>query len=102
MMNKLNRGPAKTTSNVNFECEAGLARLLPPGLRAMVRTEYHEVGQQRRHMFHLAMTEAAALAWQTGFPQLFLPSLALEKAQALAAWSNRQENIRRGGAAFAN
>jgi hypothetical protein len=49
---------------------------------------------QRRHMFHLAMTEAAALASQTGLPQLFLPMLALEKAESLAAWNRRQQNLR--------
>ena len=45
------------------------------------------------HLFRLALNEAEALSWQTEFPQLVFPSLALEKAQAVAAWQARQSSL---------
>jgi hypothetical protein len=83
----------KTQSTGDFDCELSLTRLLPPGLHVTLRGEFSELWQQRRHMLHLTMAEAAALASQTGLPQLFFPTLALEKAAALAAWDRRQAAI---------
>jgi len=48
-----------------------------------------------RHLTHLALNEAEAIAWQTGFPQLVFPSLAEEKVAALTKWSRRQRWLRR-------
>ena len=45
-------------------------------------------------MLRLALTEAEALAWQTDYPHLVFPTLAMEKAQGLAAWNTRQRAIR--------
>jgi hypothetical protein len=46
------------------------------------------------HMLELALNEAEAVAWQTGYPQLVFPTLAMEKAQAVADWSRHQHSIR--------
>ena len=46
-------------------------------------------------LLRLALDEADALAWQTGFPQLFFPDLAREKVRAIAAWHVRQQSLRR-------
>lgn len=87
-----------TTTSHDFHnahsCEQSLARLLPSALDTLLRAEFSTLRSERPHMFHLAMMEAAALATQTGFSQLFLPSLALEKAQLLDAWNRRQRAIR--------
>jgi hypothetical protein len=40
----------------------------------------------------LALNEAEALAWQTDYPHLLFPTLALEKVQAVAAWQTRQRS----------
>lgn len=45
-------------------------------------------------LFRLAVSEAEALAWQTGYPHLLFPALATEKIQAVAGWSARQQFIR--------
>jgi len=45
-------------------------------------------------MLRLALNEAEALAWQTDYPHLVFPTLAMEKAQGLAAWNQRQRAIR--------
>ena len=49
-------------------------------------------GQEQ--MLRLALNEAEALAWQTDYPHLVFPTLAMEKAQGLAAWNARQRSIR--------
>ncbi len=46
------------------------------------------------HLLELAVNEAEALAWDTGFPGLLFPTLAAEKAGAVAAWQARQQRIR--------
>ena len=46
------------------------------------------------HMLRLALNEAEALAQETGFPALVFPTLAREKAEALAAWNRRQQALR--------
>ena len=45
-------------------------------------------------LLRLALTEAEALAWDTAYPHLVFPALALEKAQGVAAWGAHQRSIR--------
>jgi hypothetical protein len=44
-------------------------------------------------IFRLALNEAEALAWQTGYPHLLFPALATEKIQAATNWSARQKRL---------
>jgi hypothetical protein len=55
-------------------------------VRASVLAEYC-VGfeQEDEHLIELAIDEAATLAWQTGYPELVFPELAVEKARNVAA-----------------
>ena len=76
----------------HHDCHDEVARVLPPKLRDAIRTKFAALWERRPHLLHLAVTEAAALAERTGFPQLFLPALALEKAEAAAAWHLRQQH----------
>lgn len=46
-------------------------------------------------LFKLALNEAEALAWQTGYPHLVFPVLAAEKIQAAGKWTAQQEFLRR-------
>jgi hypothetical protein len=46
------------------------------------------------HMLRLAINEAEALAWQTRYPDLLFPALAIEKVEAVAAWNARQQLMR--------
>jgi hypothetical protein len=43
----------------------------------------------------LVLKEAEALAWDTGFPELFFPQLAHEKLAHLRQWRSRQQSIPR-------
>jgi hypothetical protein len=46
-------------------------------------------------LFRLALNEAEALAWETGYPHLVFPVLASEKVRATAQWTARQQFLRR-------
>jgi hypothetical protein len=52
-------------------------------------------------LLRLALIEAEALAQQTGFPHLFFPVLATEKASNAARWQYRQEFLLRSHDALA-
>jgi hypothetical protein len=40
------------------------------------------------------LNEAEALAFQTEYPHLLFPTLAMEKIQAVSAWQSRQQLLR--------
>jgi len=63
-------------------------------VRALVEREFSILRHREPRLLRQALNEAEAIAWQTGFPQLVFPSLALEKARAVATWENRQRTIR--------
>jgi len=46
-------------------------------------------------LFRLALGEAEALAWQTDYPHLVFPDLAMEKVRAVVAWHTRQQSLTR-------
>ncbi len=52
-------------------------------------------------MLHLALNEAEALAWQTAYPHLVFPALAMEKAREVADWNRHQSSIRQAEPLFA-
>ncbi len=64
-------------------------------VRALVEREFSILRQREPRLLRQALNEAEAIAWQTGFPQLVFPSLALEKARAVATWESRQRTMRR-------
>lgn len=82
------------------DCHAEVARVLPPKLRDAIRARFSALWERRPHLLHIAITEAAALAERTGFPQLFLPALVLEKAETAARWHFRQQQTFLGNAGF--
>src|SRR5438034_5168653 len=63
-------------------------------VRALVEREFSILVQREPRLLRQALNEAEAIAWQTGFPQLVFPSLALEKARAVATWECRQRTMR--------
>jgi exonuclease I len=65
-------------------------------VRALIEREFASLHQQQPRVLQLALNEAEAIAWQTGFPHLLFPLLAMEKAQAAASWLARQTSIQRG------
>jgi len=55
--------------------------------------ELRETRQVSERLFKLALNEAEALAWQTQYPHLVFPALAVEKVRAVAAWEKRQRRL---------
>jgi|ERR1700722_16435198 hypothetical protein len=63
--------------------------------------EFRDIVELNQKSFDLALNEAEALAWQTDYPQLFFPSLALEKIQTVAARQTRRQILQKPRLAFA-
>lgn len=53
-------------------------------VRAMIQRQYPSLAEQQLRLVRLALNEAEALAWETGFPHLIFPTLAMEKVRCLA------------------
>ena len=58
-----------------------------------ILAEFQETRAAQSHLLELALNEAEALAWETGYPHLFFPTLAHEKALAVSAWNSRQQGM---------
>ncbi len=59
-------------------------------VKASLSNEFRQAVHSHEHLLELALNEAEAVAWQTEYPQLVFPTLAAEKARAVAAWHARQ------------
>jgi hypothetical protein len=60
-----------------------------------VLAEARETVKVHEQMLQLAVNEAEALAWQTMYPQLVFPNLAVEKVRGVAAWNSHQRSLAR-------
>jgi hypothetical protein len=69
--------------------------------RGKIERQFAALRAQQAHVLELALNEAEALAWETGFPQLVFPTLAMEKVSAVATWHSRQKSICRNEPALA-
>ena len=63
-------------------------------IKAGILAEFRTRVEDQDHVLELALNEAEALAWQSGFPQLLFPMLAMEKAQSVAQWHAHQRLVR--------
>jgi hypothetical protein len=59
-------------------------------VRETILAEARETVQVQERLLRLAVNEAEALAWQTMYPQLVFPNLAMEKIQGAEQWNRRQ------------
>ena len=59
-----------------------------------IASEFQETLESQSQLFQLALNEAEALAFQTAYPHLLFPLLAVEKIQAVSAWDARQQAFR--------
>ena len=83
-------------SNFVHVCRASCRRVLAQlkAAKASILAEFRDRLEDHDHVLELALNEAEALAWQSGFPQLLFPTLATEKAQSVAQWHARQRFVR--------
>jgi hypothetical protein len=84
-------------ANFSQRCIASCRKLMAQldDVRTQVVAEFRDRLGSNQHVLELAINEAEALAWQTEFPQLVFPTLATEKAYAVAGWHRRQQALRR-------
>ena len=69
-------------------CQKAVARLR--NARRSLFNEFRSRLHFRDRLLYLALNEAEAMAQETEFPLLVFPTLAREKAEALAAWDRKQ------------
>ena len=83
-------------STFTDRCVASCKKLLAQiqAVKTNVVAEFRDRLEEDQHVLELAVNEAEALAWETGFPQLLFPTLAVEKAYAVAGWHARQRSLR--------
>ncbi len=64
------------------------------GVKEAILAESSRALAAPERLVRLALNEAEAAAWQTKYPHLFFPTLAMEKIQEVAAWNARQQSMR--------
>jgi hypothetical protein len=64
------------------------------GVKEAIFAEYSRAFSAPERLVRLALNEAEATAWQTKYPHLFFPALAVEKVRSVAAWNARQQSVR--------
>jgi len=57
--------------------------------------QFRKVFEGQEQVLRLALNEAEALAFLTGYPQLVFPTLAMEKVQGAVEWRAHQQDITR-------
>jgi hypothetical protein len=84
-------------TNFGRACLNGCKRVLAQirDVREAILAEARETAQAQDQMLRLAINEAEALAWQTLYPGLVFPTLAMEKVRGVAVWSNHQRLLSR-------
>jgi len=84
-------------------CEKSCQRILAKvqEVRKALGAEYRQGLRNHDRMLELAFNEAEGLARETGFPLLFFPTLAMEKADAVTSWDRRQRALRVASLALA-
>jgi hypothetical protein len=82
-------------STLSQACLKSCKRILAQIGRAKdaIFAEARDTLEVQDQMLRLVLNEAEALAWQTRFPHLFFPALAVEKVQEAAAWDSRQRAV---------
>ena len=95
-MNTKIKDEVNTQDNFGTRCVASCRKILAhiEDVRDQVVAEFSHRLDSDKHMLDLALNEAEALAWDSGFPQLFFPTLATEKARAVTGWHVRQQYLR--------
>jgi hypothetical protein len=97
MNQEASEGAVKAVANA---CVASCQKLAAELEQAKTNllAEFRETLRLPEQLFRQALSEAEALAWQTGYPQLVFPTLAVEKVQAVASWHARQQSLLRARA----
>ena len=91
--NEESAGDQTLTHRCIRSCKQLLAGI--ESVKTKIANDFQETWELSGQPLRLALNEAEALAWQTAYPHLLFPALALEKVQAAAAWQTRQRSLHR-------
>jgi hypothetical protein len=82
-------------TNFGKACLNGCKRVLAQirNAREVILVEARKTIRAQEQLLRLALNEAEALAWQTLYPQLVFPDLAMENIRGVAAWNDRQKAV---------
>ncbi len=96
MNTKIVDGRLEAKMNFSSRCVDCYRKVLTQiaDVKEQVVAEFRDQLDGHKHVLDLALNEAEALAWETGFPQLLFPTLATEKANAVTGWHRRQQHLR--------
>jgi hypothetical protein len=64
------------------------------GVKEAIFAESSRAFSAPERLVRLALNEAEAAAFQTEYPHLFFPTLAMEKIQEVADWNAHQQSVR--------
>ena len=82
-------GAGKAFNKACGEClDAIMAQI--NNARKAILAEGRKTRQIQERLLRLAVNEAEGLAWQTMYPQLVFPNLAMEKIQGVVKWIRGQ------------
>ncbi|HEY3761870.1 MAG TPA: hypothetical protein VGN23_08995 [Verrucomicrobiae bacterium] len=81
------------------ECGKFIAQL--ERVKKNIIAEFRDEFESEQLLLAGTIREAEELAWQTDYPQLVFPTLALEKVQNVAGWNARQQGIHRDTGVYA-
>jgi hypothetical protein len=98
MNNSLLNNSVSVRGNFFVEaCTTSCKKLLAgiQNIKATLLNEFRQTTFGQERLLQLALNEAEAMAYETGFPLLTFPVLAREKVQAVAAWRRQQNRVRR-------
>ncbi len=103
--NEMNGFRGETVDGTTFgslclrSCEKILAQIRKA--KEAIFAESRATVAARERILRLALNEAEALAWQTAYPHLVFPALAMEKVQEVADWNQHQRFVRQTEPLFA-
>jgi hypothetical protein len=84
--------PAGQATSTSLQSCRKLLEAIEQAKKTIV-SEFHATKESHQKLFKQALNEAEALAWQTEYPHLLFPWLAMEKVQAVAHWQSRQQAV---------
>src|ERR1041385_4351655 len=92
---KLDTQPDSDVRHIAKVCLASCRKLIAniQKTKEAILSEFRQSLDAPERLLRLALNEAEAVAWQTGYPQLVFPLLATEKVQNLAASHARQRSV---------
>jgi hypothetical protein len=61
--------------------------------KSKLATQFRQAFPGREQLLRLTLNEAEAIAFETEYPHLVFPTLALEKLQGAMAWTRHQQEI---------